>query len=126
MDAYLSCILGCNYFISPDYFLLQLWIRVSFLFPSFISLFVTSVCIYVEIFLGWLGTRIRYTMYLYCGCGWCGTSISLDHLYISLNCLLFYVSEQMQVLFLVTTVGIYGISITVLHQLLTHKSFCPV
>ena len=45
MDAYYSCMLGCSYFASPDYLTVMVWIRVTALFPFFINLTGTNICV---------------------------------------------------------------------------------
>ena len=44
--------LGDSYFSGPAYFIINAWIRTTFLFPSFINLISTNICVYDKSFPG--------------------------------------------------------------------------
>ena len=57
MDTYHSCMLRHSHFASTDYLVIEACIRHVVLFPSFISLTSTNICVYVKIFPGMVGYR---------------------------------------------------------------------
>ena len=75
IDAYCSCMLGCRYLACPDYLIIKAWIRATVLFPLFVTLTLTNICVFVKIYPGMF----------YCGRGQCGMLICHDYISFSLN-----------------------------------------
>ena len=50
MHTFCPCMLGCNFFASPDYLVAKMWIKATVLFLSFIILINKNISVQFKIF----------------------------------------------------------------------------